>query len=335
MKHSNIAVFIPNAGCPNQCSFCDQRTISGAQAAPAPEQVRNILLKSAPYLKSPEETEVAFFGGSFTAIDRDYMLALLEVAANFVQEYGLAGIRISTRPDAIDDVICETLRRYSVHVVELGAQSMVDSGLSMNRRGHTAADIERASKMLKGYGFQLGLQMMTGLYGSTPALDCHTAKRFIGLCPDMIRIYPTVTLKGTVLEKLYQNGVYIPQTLEQAVEQCSRLYRLFLEANIPVIRLGLHASSEIEESYVAGAYHPAFRELCESRMFLEQTLSLLERCPKGNYILGVAPRSHSKMAGQHRDNLKKLREYGYCVKLLDDAALGAYEIRLREGTACF
>lgn len=328
MKHSNISLFIPHAGCPNQCSFCDQRAISGAQVAPTPEQVYNILLKSAPYLKYPEETEVAFFGGSFTAIDRGYMLALLEVALRFVQEYGLAGIHISTRPDAIDSEICETLQRFSVHTVELGAQSMDDTVLSMNRRSHTSADIEYAFNMLKAYGFRLGLQMMTGLYGSTPELDRQTAERFIALRPDTVRIYPTVTLKGTELEVLYQKGIYRPQTLEQAVEQCSMLYRLFWDAEIPVIRLGLHASPEIEKGYVAGAYHPAFRELCESRLLLEQALVLLKDHPKGEYIIRVAPRSRSKMTGQHRNNLEKLRESGYCVKLINDAALGPYEIQL-------
>lgn len=315
-------------GCPNQCSFCDQHAISGAPSAPSPEDVYILLQKSAPYLKDPEQTEVAFFGGSFTALERSYMVALLETAAKFVSRMGLSGIRISTRPDAVDDETCRLLKTYGVRVIELGAQSMDNTVLSENRRGHTVEDVKNASSLIHSHGFSLGLQMMTGLYASTPELDYQTARELIELRPDMVRIYPTVTLRGTRLAELVQSGVYCPQALEQAVEECSKLYELFLNAGIPVIRLGLHASKEVEQNYIAGAYHPAFRELCESRILLRRAAFLLEHIPQGDVTLRVAEQSISKMVGQHGENRKKLREMGYCVKLLSGAGLGPYEIEL-------
>lgn len=336
MRHSNIAVFIPHLGCPHRCSFCDQNSISGAGHAPSPAEVDVLLREAVPRLKELSQSEIAFFGGSFTAVEPEYRRRLLEIASGYVKKYGLYGVRISTRPDAIDEAILKELREYSVRVIELGAQSLCDRVLKLNRRGHTAADIRRASALIREKGFQLGLQMMTGLYGSTEEDDRKTAAGFISLKADMVRIYPTVTLKGTYLEELYRAGRYKPQSLEQAVLECTGLYRMFLNAGIPVIRLGLHASPELEKQAACGPYHPAFRELCESRIMLENARELLKGFPAGAVTLAVSGKSLSKMAGQHRENLKCLQKDGYTVRLVPDPSLKKYQIKLLEGeTVCF
>ena len=184
MSHSNISVFVPHKGCPNDCSFCNQRAISG-QAVPAmPKDVENAVKIAIEYKVDPKNTEIAFFGGSFTAIERDYMLSLLTAAKHFLDTYNFKGIRISTRPDCISEDILEILKNYGVTAIELGAQSMCDDVLLANRRGHTTDDVRKASKLIKEYGFELGLQMMTGLYKSDFAKDEYTACEIIKLKPD-------------------------------------------------------------------------------------------------------------------------------------------------------
>ena len=287
-------------------------------------------------IKEPKLTEIAFFGGSFTAVEPFYRGELLKIASHYVKEYGLLGVRVSTRPDAINSEILTQLQENSVQVIELGAQNMSDRVLALNRRGHSAAQVRLASHMIKESGFRLGLQMMTGLYGSDDADDRNTAEEFINLGADMVRIYPTVTLKGTWLEQLYTKGHYEPQTLEQAVVSCTALYKLFLGADIPVIRLGLHASEEMESQMVCGPYHPAFRELCESRMMLENAKELLKGINTGMVTLAVSEKCLSKMVGQHRKNLEILQKDGYSVRLKTNPTLKKYQIELlEEETDCF
>ncbi|MBR4911175.1 MAG: radical SAM protein [Clostridia bacterium] len=307
-RHANISVFVPHIGCPNMCSFCDQRHITGAHAAPGSEDVVSAV-KNAKKSKNydPENTEIAFFGGSFTAINRNYMLTLLEAAYSFVESGDVAGIRISTRPDAIDGEILTLLKSYGVTAIELGAQSMDDKVLLKNNRGHTSQDVINASNLIKEYGFSLGLQMMTGLFGDSDKKTLETAKSIIKLAPQTVRIYPTIVLKGTDLAALYADGHYKPQTLEEAVNICSKLLLMFSTAGIKVIRLGLHSIEK--EAYVAGPWHPAFSELCLSGLFYKKALDLLGE--KGNYNLYVSPENISKMIGQKRGNIEKLKALGY------------------------
>ena len=309
MGHANISVFVPHIGCPHQCSFCNQRSISGQQMAPTPQTVR-ATCEEAIRLRAGKlrDTELAFFGGSFTAIERGYMISLLEAAQSFLGEGGFAGIRISTRPDAVDGEILRLLQQYGVTAIELGVQSMNDRVLRANGRGHTAQDVVQAVDIIRQAGFELGLQMMTGLYESTVEDDWNTARQIAALSPKTVRIYPTVTIRGTELENLYRQGLYRPMELEQAVEECSGLLRFFTEREIQVIRLGLHAQESLMQDYVAGPYHPAFRELCEGRLYLKQALCQAERFPQGTPLwLWVAPNAVSKMAGQRRCNLEVLR----------------------------
>ena len=235
-------------------------------------------------------TEIAFFGGSFTAIDRDYMLSLLDATKPYIDRF--YGIRISTRPDCIDKEVLDILKSYKVTAIELGAQSMDDNVLLMNERGHSSDDVRRAAELIKSYGIELGLQMMTGLYGSCDDLDRYTAEEFIKLSPDTVRIYPTIVMKGTRLGELYEAGEYCPQTRDEAVEFCSELLLMFEDgAGIPVIRMGLHDSESLRRDMLDGPHHPAFRELCESRILFERAVEILKTKKPGIYSVQVPPGS--------------------------------------------
>ena len=284
MKHANIALFVPHMGCPHRCSFCNQRRITGQGQLPRKEDVTRAVETALRSGKcDPQKTEIAFFGGSFTAMDPAYQRELLEAAFPYVQKGAVKGIRISTRPDAVDEDVLKRLRDCGVSAVELGAQSMDDDVLEQNGRGHTAAQVISASEAVRRHGFSLGLQMMTGLYGDTPQGAVRTAQTLADCLPDTMRIYPTLVLRDTRLEALYRSGEYTPMTLEEAVSLCSELLSFFGERQIRVIRLGLHDSEETA-SCVAGPYHPAFAELCRSRLFLRNVLSFLreEQLPPGD-----------------------------------------------------
>ncbi len=309
MKKGNISIFVPHNGCPQQCSFCNQKTITGKQSQPTADDVTKSVETA---LKKKGYTyEIAFFGGSFTAIDRDYMVSLLGAAYEYVKDGRVDGIRISTRPDCIDEDILTVLKQYGVTSIELGAQSMDDEVLEANLRGHSADDVVRASRLIKDFGFELGLQMMTGLYLDTDEKAIETANRIIALEPATVRIYPTVVLKGTYLAKLYDDEVYKPQTVDDAANLCTKLVPMFENAGIRVIRLGLHSSEDIKRNMVAGAYHDSFGEIVQSRYMLNRIL----KYPPADYEIMVNSRSVSKLKGQQKRNIYFLMEEGYNIKV--------------------
>ncbi len=329
-KHANVALFIPFNGCPHRCSFCDQRSITGEARQPSPDDVRRTVETALDSLKeNSKHSEIAFFGGSFTAIDRDYMLSLLEATVPYIDRF--KGIRISTRPDCVDEAVLTVLKQYRVSAVELGAQSMSDTVLSLNERGHTALDVMNAAALIKSFGMELGLQMMTGLYGSSDELDLYTAQRFIDLRPDTVRIYPTIVMRGTRLGELYEQGVYRPQELDRAVALCARLLSRFRAADIRVIRVGLHDTDTLRRDMLAGPYHPAFRELCESRVMLDKAIALLKDHEPGAYTLHVSARCRSKMVGNKKSNLIALHKLGYDITISEDPKLEDMEINLQRG----
>lgn len=309
MKKGNISIFVPHNGCPQQCSFCNQKTITGKNSQPTPEDVISAVktaLKRKDYIY-----EIAFFGGSFTAIDRNYMISLLETASRYVDKNRVYGIRISTRPDFIDEEILGILKQYRVTAIELGAQSMDDEVLSANLRGHTADDVVRASNLIHEFGFELGLQMMTGLYLDTDEKAIKTAEKIIELKPKTVRIYPTVVLKGTMLAELYKKEIYKPQTVDDAARLCTQLLPMFENAGIKVIRLGLHSSEDIKKNMIAGAFHDSFGEIVQSRFMLNR---ILEQ-PPASYEIMVNPKSISKLKGQQKRNMYFLMEEGYNIKV--------------------
>ena len=313
MKHANVSIFVPHEGCPHMCSFCNQRTITGLQGSSCTSETADATIKLAlSHLQEKSKyAEIAFFGGSFTAIERSRMMELLETAYPYVRDGLFAGIRVSTRPDAIDGEILEILKNHGVTMVELGAQSMRDDVLLANLRGHTAQDVRRASALIKEHGIGLGLQMMTGLYRDNDDGAVYTAEEIIKLRPDNVRIYPTVVLKNTMLEELMDEGKYRPQSTAEAVKLCAVLLRMFYAARIDVIRVGLHSGGGVEDGYVAGAYHPAFRELCEGEIYFNEAAEKLRGLERGNRTILVKGSEVSKMIGQSKVNIVRLREMGY------------------------
>lgn len=275
--------------------------------------------------KKDYDYEIAFFGGSFTAIDREYMLELLKAAYPYVKSGQVRGIRVSTRPDCIDAEILDILKAYGVTSIELGAQSMDDGVLKENRRGHTAQDVVDASGLIQSYGFELGLQMMTGLYTDTQEKAVETAERIIALSPKTVRIYPTVVLKNTYLAELYEKGVYTPLNVEESVELCARLVPMFENADIKVIRLGLHSGKDIKENMLAGGFHDSFGELVKSRILVNKILEL----PPADYQVFVHPKSLSKLKGNNKRNIYLLMERGYNIKIITDNGLDIDELRIK------
>lgn len=332
---ANISIFVPHSGCPHKCSFCDQNAITGKHSLPSAADVTATVEKGLEYINDPKSTEIAFFGGSFTAIDRAYMTELLDAAFPFVKSGRVKGIRVSTRPDAVDDEILDALESRGVCAVELGAQSMDNDVLEKNLRGHTAEQVESAAELIKSRGFELGLQMMTGLYASNREKDIKTAQRLAFLCPDTVRIYPAVTLENTLLCRLYKSGKYFPPSLDETVSLCAELLEFFEHRGIKVIKLGLHASKEVESSYAAGPYHPAFRELCEGKIYLKKAVAALGG-QKGDFTLYVAKSEISKMTGQSKCNLKELEKLGCRCKIKPRDGLEKFRvIAEKELTDCF
>jgi histone acetyltransferase (RNA polymerase elongator complex component) len=255
------------------------------------------------------------------------MLELLNSTKSFINSF--SGIRISTRPDCIDDEILAVLKEYGVTSIELGAQSMDNSVLELNNRGHNAEDVVKASKLIKDNGFSLGLQMMTCLYGSDFEKDIKTAESFIALKPDTVRIYPTVIMKNTALADLYTSGQYNPYTLDESVDLCAKLIMMFESANIKVIRLGLHYSDSLVNESLGNNYHPAFKELCEAKIFYNSFLELSKECSSKELDVFINQKSLSKFLGLKKSNLKKFNDLGYDITVNFDNDLSKYELKLR------
>ena len=276
-KEYIIPIFVPHLGCPHQCTFCNQKEISGQTKQVTANDVKETIEY---YLKNFKDdskyVEVAFYGGSFTAIDERKQNELLEAANEFIKQGRVNSIRLSTRPDYIDKSILKRLKKYNVKTIELGVQSANDYILANCQRGHTFEDVKKASKLIRLYGFTLGHQMMIGLPESTKLDEINTAKALIKLKPKIVRIYPVLVIKNTPLAKEYEQGEYIPLTVEQAVDRAKDIMQLFNNAKIEVIRIGLQNTEEItdpsEESsqVIAGPYHPAFRQLVESGMWYDE-----------------------------------------------------------------
>ena len=303
-----LPVFVPHWGCPHACVFCNQRRISGAAMPARAEDVKKAIQEAAAFLPKGGKRQLAFYGGSFTAIPVKEQEALLGAAKEALDRGEIDAVRLSTRPDAIDETVLSRLKAFGVETIELGAQSMDNKVLQLAGRGHTAHDVERASELIKAAGFRLILQMMTGLPGSSDESDAETARRLIALKPDGVRIYPTVIVRDTALFDMWQAGEYEEHTVEDAVRVCAKIVPLFEQAGIPIIRLGLNPTEELSGGAAAGgAYHPALGELVKSRILLEKARALLKGTEPGSRVtLMVGRGKASQMAGQHRENIRRL-----------------------------
>ena len=319
MRYYNIPIFIPHEGCPHDCSFCNQRKITGVTTTVKPHQVHSMIEKHLSFLPDcKRHIEVAFFGGSFTGLPLKKQENFYRVAGEFRGE--IDGIRLSTRPDYINAEVLSLAKAWGVTTIELGAQSAFDRVLVQNLRGHTFQDTKEAAALIQDYGIGLGLQMMTGLPGSNREWDIKTAELLAELKPDCVRVYPTLVLNGTAMEQQYRAGEYSPQTLEEAVETAKRVLTVFRNREIPVIRLGLHAGEELREegNIVAGPFHPAFGELVENRIWrdrIEEEIKKTISFPK-EISIQVPFGEVSKAVGQKRCNLTYFQEkYGVYVKI--------------------
>ena len=301
-----LPIFVPHAGCPNDCVFCNQKRISGSLLPASAETVRAAVSAIAP----GSGYELAFYGGSFTAMPEAEQEELLAATVPARQSGAVATLRVSTRPDAVTEEKLARLRRYGVETVELGAQSMCDEVLRRSGRGHTSADTVKAAKLVKDAGFTLILQMMTGLPGSDVTRDIASARAIAALLPDGVRVYPTVILRNTPLYDLWRAGEYREHTVEDAVRVCARILSIFEDAEIPVIRMGLNPSDELSGGAAAGgAYHPALGELVRARLWRDRAEALLSGIEPGtDAVLAVSPNRVSVMTGQHRCNLSYLQE---------------------------
>ena len=269
-KFKIIPIFVPHKGCPHQCSFCNQKHITGQLEEMTPQKAKEIIEL---YLSTIDtnkfRTEIAFYGGSFTAIDMEYQTELLKVAYSYVKKGLIKGVRLSTRPDAINEEILDNLKKYGVTEIELGVQSMCDDVLVANERGHTAEDVKKTVELIRNYDFSLGLQQMTGLYNDSCEKDIETARQICKLKPDFVRIYPTLVFNNTVLAQYYKDGLYKPHTIDEAVDLCKKIKLIYDENDIKIIRLGLLMSDdEAKNNYIDGPYHPRFRELVEGKEVL-------------------------------------------------------------------
>lgn len=325
-KHKTIPIFVSHMGCPNDCSFCNQRKITGHNEIVTPEIAEKIIRQSLKTIPKSATIEIGYFGGSFTGIEKNLQKELLEVAYKFVVNGDVDSIRLSTRPDYIDEDIVSMIKSYGVSTVELGAQSMDNTVLKLNRRGHTAEDTVRASKTILSKGLNLGLQMMTGLFGDTNITCMESAKKIISLGPTCVRIYPTLVLKDTYLAELYNNREYRPQDLQEAVTFCSDLKQMFDKAGISVIRMGLMSSDNInpENDVLAGPYHSSFGELVQSEIYLRMMTEQI----KSDCFVAVNPKSISAFVGNKKRNIKKIKEQGYNITFVQDESILPGEFKL-------
>lgn len=312
-----IPVFVPHLGCPNNCTFCNQKSISGQIKNITEEEVKQTIetfLKS--FKDDKIEREIAFFGGSFTGIDSKIQEKLLKIAYEYVKEQKVSGIRVSTRPDYIDKERLQLLKKYGVRTIELGVQSTNDYILRKCKRGHTFEDVKKASKLIRKNGFTLGHQMMIGLPESTRLDELRTAKDLAKLKPKMIRLYPVLVIKNTELEEEYKNGNYEPVSLKQAIEVCKELTNFFEKKKIKIIRVGLQNTDlisnpeKIESEVVAGPYHEAFGQLVEDNIWYDKMLDKIKKINTKviEAEILVNPANANNVIGHKRENIIKLKE---------------------------
>lgn len=316
-KEYIIPIFVPHLGCPNNCIFCNQKKISGQTKMVNAKDVEDTIEY---YLKNFKDdnkyVEVAFFGGSFTAIEKEKQEELLQAVQKYIHDKKVNSIRISTRPDAIDKDILKMLKKYHVKTIELGVQSMNNYILNRSQRGHTVEDVKKASKLIRWNGFILGHQMMVGLPESTKQDEINTAKELIKLRPKIVRVYPVLVIKDTPLAIEYENKEYTPLTVTQAVERCKEIVELFNKHKINVIRIGLQNTEEISDpsketsQVVAGPYHPAFRQLVESSMWYDSLLNEIKKInTKVIKVKIIAnPENINNIIGHKKENVLKLKE---------------------------
>jgi len=306
VKQRILPIFIPQYACPFNCIFCNQKIISGEKEEVSLDRIKR-QIEQGLKINSDEHVELAYYGGNFTAIDIDFQKKLLELANSFKK---IKSIRISTRPDCIDEERLRFLKLYNVKTIELGIQNMFDDVLNACARGHTAQHSKNAMAMIKKFGFLLGVQVMVGLPKSTLEKDIETAKILTSFSPDIARIYPTLVIEGTYLAEMYQRGEYEPLSLNEAVERCSQIKSIFIEKGVNVIRVGLQPTEEINYNakVLAGPFHPSFGELVDSEIIFRKVVERLHGKKYSKILFMVHPKNYSKLVGQKKSNITRFKQ---------------------------
>jgi Histone acetyltransferase len=311
-----IPLFVPHEGCPHNCVFCNQSRITGESERVTREVAINTIEEYLETINRNESTvEVSFFGGTFTAIKEENQKELLQVAKHYKDKGMIDKIRLSTRPDYISDYILDYLKEYGVDIIELGVQSLDESVLKLSGRGHSKEDVEKASHLIKKYGFTLGHQLMIGLPGDTLNRDIQSVKDSIKMKPDIARIYPALVIKDTPMEIMYNKGTFIPYTLDEAVEASKIVFEEYKNNNVKVIRIGLQPTENITlgKDIISGPFHPAFRELVEASILEESLLSIAkEHIGSKTFDIRINPKSLSKLYADKKRYFNELK-----VKLKD------------------
>jgi len=333
-----IPIFLPHAGCPHQCVFCNQTSITGVgRDTVSPEKVEQQIHEFLKYKGNDRRpVQVAFYGGNFLGLEKEYIERLLDISTKFVNNKEIDAIRFSTRPDTIDHDRIEIIKTYAVTTVEIGVQSMDDRVLATVKRGHSASDTQRAVALLKDRHYQIGLQMMVGLPEEDEASSLFTADRIGELEPDFVRIYPTIVLKNSLLARWHENGMYRPWSLERSVAHVKTLYLFFKKKNVPVIRMGLQASEDLDSgaAVLAGPYHPAFGHMVHSEIFLDIATKIMahKSVSHDTVTIKVHPKSISKMRGMKNSNVETLKRRFrlQTLKILPDATLAEGQLTVLE-----
>ena len=308
-----LPIFIPHAGCPHQCVFCNQKTISGQKSAAVPE-AKSQIERWLKWLKPSKDNEAAFYGGSFTGLDLVLQKELLALTDELLEKGVIGSVRVSTRPDYIDAERLELLQAHHVELVELGVQSMDDEVLQKAERGHTAEAVYKAHKLLREHGFKTGVQLMVGLPGQGFASVQQTAAEVAQLKPDIARIYPVLVIKDTPLAASYARGEYVPLNLEDAVEQGAYVYKVLTKAGIKVIRIGLQPDEELctPGNIVAGPFHPSMGELVQSRALRNHFTPIMQQLVAAGAegVIFHCPRHmESKLRGLKNSNIQYWHEH--------------------------
>jgi len=315
-----IPFFIPHQGCPHRCIFCNQQSITGFTAADASLTGQEVQAEITNWLSRAgnpgRQVQVAFYGGSFTGLERRRQKELLGAVQPFIENGRVNCIRLSTRPDYIDAEIVTFLQQYHVRIVELGVQSLDPGVLLASRRGHTVAQVKEAFACLRQAGLNIGGQLMIGLPEETSKGILDGAGLLAALHPDFIRIYPTLVIRGSGLARLYRQGLYHPLTMNRAVALCARIIPIFAKENIRVVRVGLQPSLSLEKEVLAGPYHPAFGELVQARMLFNKARALLYRGKQKEELeLSVASADQSVFRGKNNKNMSRLAGLGLLDKV--------------------
>jgi len=313
MKHYIIPIFIPHYGCTHACVFCNQQKITGRQLPVTTQEIAAIIDEHIARITQERYIEVAFYGGSFTALDIALQSELLASAYQALQDGKIHGIRLSTRPDCITDSILDNLIAFGVSIIELGVQSLDNAVLHASLRGHTSADVVQAVTSIRNKGLQCGIQLMPGLPGEEWESLIASATGVVNLTPDFVRIYPTIVIAHTQLARMYAAGTYTPLSLPAAIARTAYLKLLFTRYHIPVIRTGLQATEDLGKSDVvlAGPYHPAFGEMVDSYLFyvmLSHSIDSLRVKTDCHLSIHHHPRDTSKVRGMANGNLKKIKD---------------------------